>query len=304
MKRILKNKVISFFLAALALFGLTRVYYKLTDDFRLSNITYEIAHHKEWEIPVLSNEKQKEIQAILNQPFTYLGKGAQSYVFSSKDNQYVIKFFKFKHLKPSFIVDALPAVFPFADYKAKEIARKDRKLNSAFNGYRLAYEVHRQETGLIFIHLNKTDHLLNQTVKIIDKIGRIYEIDLDSTVFLLQKKGVTLRTAFHQLLKNNNLFLFKERIGQVFSLYLSEYKKGIYDHDHGVMNNTGFIGNQPIHLDVGKLLKEEKMKIPTVYSQDLEIIYKKIDLWIQKHYPDQHENLAQEIKEAYLKALL
>lgn len=304
MKKNLKNKLITSFLIFFTLYGLARIYYKLTDDFRISNITYEISHHPEWEIPEFSENKLQEIKVILNQKFTYLGKGAQSYVFSSEDDKYVIKFFKFKHLKPSLFLESLPSIFPFANYKAKEIARKSRKLNSAFNGYRLAFDVHQDETGLIFIHLNKTNGLLNQTVSVVDKIGITHYIDLDTHIFLLQKKGETLRTTLDHLLKNKDLSMVKERIGQIFNLYLSEYKKGIYDHDHGVLNNTGFIGSNPIHLDVGKLLREEKMKMPTVYKDDLEIIYLNINLWIKKHYPIEHEIIAQDIKEAYLKAVL
>ena len=33
---------------------------------------------------------------------------------------------------------------------------KQKKLDGVFAGYRLAYEVHRVESGLLFIHLNKT----------------------------------------------------------------------------------------------------------------------------------------------------
>src|ERR1700724_132490 len=91
--------------AFLVLFGLARLYYRLTDDFRLSNMTYSLPFKAPWESPSLTPEQHRELAQILNQKFFYIGKGAQCYAFASDDQQYVLKFFKFKHLKPSFWVD-------------------------------------------------------------------------------------------------------------------------------------------------------------------------------------------------------
>ena len=55
-------------------------------------------------------------------------------------------------------------------------------------------------------------------------------------------------------------------------MYISEYKKGIYDRDHGVMHNTGFVEDYPFHLDVGKFSKEESMRQVKFYKKDLERI--------------------------------
>lgn len=302
-KKFLKTKVGIILLSCLLVFLSARVYYRLTDDFRMSNISYDIPHRKDWEVSALSSENSNELIRILDQKFTYLGKGAQSYVFTSEDNKYVIKFFKFKHLKPSFYINALPSVFPFANYKNSVVARKARKLESVFVGYHIAFTVHKEEAGLIYIHLNKTDNL-KKSVTVLDKIGRSFEIDLDTHVFILQKKGKTLQTTLTKLLQKEKLDVAKTRIRQIFDLYVSEYKKGIYDFDHGVMHNTGFIGDQPIHLDVGKFLKKESMKKTSRYTKDLEIIYKKIDLWVQKHYPKHHAEIARDMKEKYLESTL
>ncbi len=301
--KIFKTKLSLILLSSFFIFSIARVYYRLTDDFRMSNISYDVAHRKEWEIPALDPVNSQELNQILNQKFTYLGKGAQSYVFTSEDNKYVIKFFKFKHLKPSFLINALPSVFPFANYKNSVTLRKARKLESAFVGYHIAYSVHKLEAGLLFIHLNKTDDL-KKSVTVLDKMGREFEIDLDTHVFILQKKGKTLQDTMHKLLQNEKIDLAKFRIRQIFDLYVSEYKKGIYDFDHGVMHNTGFIGNNPIHLDVGKFLKEESMKKTSEYGKDLEIIYKKIDHWVQKNYPKHHEEIAHDMEKKYLESLL
>lgn len=294
-----KSKWFLVLFTALICFGLVRVYYRLTDDFRLANMTYEIPHHKEWEIEPLAETDQKKLNEILNQKFYYLGKGAQSYVFTSEDQKYVIKFFKFKHLKPSLFVDLLPAVPPFANFKIKEKLRKDRKLNSVFNGYRLAYGLHKDESALVYLHLNKTDNL-KRSVVVKDKIGLTHVIDLDPIVFLIQEKGETLRTVMHQALKKGDLATAKKRVRQIMDLYHSEYQKGIFDHDHGVMHNTGFVLEKPIHLDVGKLNRDDTIRDVAVYKKDLQIIYNKIDKWYKDNYPEYREELTKDMREKFL----
>lgn len=269
---------------ALVVFGCVRVYYRMTDDIRLSNMQYEVPFHKEWEIPPLSPLEQTRLNAILDQPFHYIGKGAQSYAFASQDNRYVLKFFKFKHLKPSWFVDLLPNVYPFKNYKETQSARKQKKLEGVFEGYRLAYQVHKEDSGIIYIHLNPSDNL-HKTVVIKDKLGFTRHVDLDKFVFILQEKARTTRNVMKDLLNAGDTETAKVRIRQIFDLYVSEYQKGIYDRDHGVMHNTGFVNTKPIHLDVGKLTDAPMMKDPKIAEEDLEKIAYKFHTWLHSNYP-------------------
>lgn len=271
-------------IAALLVFASARIYYALTDDFRLSNITYPVPYEKNWEIAGSSPEEKKHLKQILDQPFYYLGKGAQSYAFVSKDDKYVLKFFKFKHLRPSLFVDALPSVGLLKRYKEKQIARKERKLFGVFRSYKLAYDVEKNESGLIFIQLNSEDNP-KRYATIIDKIGFKRVIDLHNYPFILQIKGETLRVVVNDLLKKGNIAEVEKRLGQMLELYAGEYRRGIYDHDHGVMQNTGFIGDRPFHLDVGKLMREEKMRDQIYAKQDAEVVAGKINEWVKKNYP-------------------
>lgn len=276
-------------------FVLARLYYALTDDFRLNNITFPLPYEESWNIPTPIPEEEKKLEEILSQPFHYLGKGAQSYVFSSQDGQYVLKFFKFKHLRPSIFVDALPSIGFLKTYKDKQNARKQRKLFGVFESYKLAYDVDKNESGLIFIQLN-TEGNPKRLVTIYDKIGMKREIDLQHYPFILQKKGETLRVVLSGFFKNGEIETVKERLGKILELYAGEYSKGVYDHDHGIMQNTGFIGDIPIHLDVGKLLREEKMKDKKEAQKDIQIVVNNINGWVQKHYPQYSEEISSYLK--------
>jgi hypothetical protein len=192
-------------------------------------------------------------------------------------------------------MNLLPPLTPFMEYRDRQAQRKERKLYGVFDGYRLAYAKHRAESGLIYIHLNPT-HNLYARVTVYDKIGLKRSIQLDDVVFIVQEKAKTARTVVDDLLKTGQLDLAKQRIRQTIDMYLAEYRKGIYDKDHGVMHNTGFVGERPIHLDVGKLVEEPNMQRPEFWQPDLEKIGWKFGRWIQENYPDEYPSMAQDIE--------
>lgn len=288
-------------LMALLMFVGARIYYRATDDFRISNISYSMTPRPEWNIAPLTQNEQETLNQIFSQEFTYIGKGAQSYAFVSNDDQYVIKFFKFKHLKPSWFINSLPAVWPLKQFKETQQYKKNRKLLSVFNGYRLSYELHRPETGLLYIHLNNSDDL-NKTVVVKDKIGMKRTIHLDEVNFVVQRKVETSRKVIFGDLARNDLNKAKAHIRSLLDLYRSEYAKGIYDHDHGVMHNTGFAGDQPIHLDVGKMYRDENIHKKEYALQDLTIVAKKIAARIQEEFPKFYEDILSDINSYFIHA--
>lgn len=273
--------------------SVVRIYFTATDDFRIGNMIFDMPHHPEWEIAT-TPKQQALINKILQKRFSYLSKGAQSYVFESDDHKYVLKFFKFKHLKPSPLVNYLPPISPFAYFQQKEIDRKQRKLYEVFSGHKLAYDFLRKESGLIYIQLNPTH--LHRPITVIDKLGFEREVDLGKVVFVIQEKGDTLRAVLSNLLAQGNSAGAKMRIRQVLNLYLSEYRKGLYDHDHGVMRNIGFVANEPIHLDIGKVMADERMKKPEYFRNDLLKVIASIDHWLLGTHPNYHDELSEDIQ--------
>ena len=85
---------------AISLYGLGRLYYAVTDGFTIENITSSLPFDESLETRPLNEEEKTLVDLILDQKFTYLGKGCQSYVFLSEDQQYVLKFFKYQRYKP------------------------------------------------------------------------------------------------------------------------------------------------------------------------------------------------------------
>jgi len=274
----------------LFVFLIIRIYNTLTDDFRLSHITYEMPYQQEWQLGHLSAGEEQKLEEILSQPFTYLGKGAQSYVFESSDGLYVLKFFKFKHLRPSWFIEALPPLGFIKTYQSKQAVRRERKLWGVFRAYKLAYDVNKQESGLVFIQLNIRENPMRY-VTIIDKIGFKRILNLADYAFIIQKKGQTLQAVLDRLLSQGESSEASKRIGEILEMYAEEYGKGVYDHDHNVMRNTGFLGESPIHLDVGKLAKDESMRQSERAWQDALLVAAHIKRWIHRHYPQDEKYL-------------
>jgi hypothetical protein len=296
------KKWIFLILAIVLLFGGARLYYRLTDDIRLSNMTYSfpLQHDPSWEIPKLTSQQQEDLKEIIQQKFYYIGKGAQSYVFESANGLYVLKFFKFKHLKPNLFIEWLPSIPPFAEFKQNSINRKNRKLNDIFRGYALAFNETRESSGLVYVHLVPTSDL-HLEASVFDKIGRPLQINLDDFVFIIQKKGVTLGDRLKELLEKGRLLDAQRMITKILEMYLSDYKKGIYDKDHGVMHNTGFIGEEPFHLDVGKIDKDERMKQLLFYKTDFQEVAGKIEYWSRRAFPRYSPEIADFLSQEYLK---
>ncbi len=299
------NRIWIFLIIVVSLFVLGRVYYRATDDFRLGNMTHEVANRPEWETPPLDPQEFARLKQVLDQPFHYLGKGAQSYAFLSADEKYVLKFFKFKHLRQAGWVSYIPSIPPFAKWKKEDEERKESKLISVFDGYVTAYSLHRNESGILFLHFNTTDHLLG-SVKIYDKLGISHQIDLDQVMFILQSKVRPMRGVIIDLLNKADAAGAIAMINKTFDLYMSEYRKGIYDRDHGVMHNTGYITLNDnsivaVHLDVGKMSKEPRMKESAYFAPDLEKVARKIDSWVALNYPKYYPEISKAMEERLTK---
>jgi len=277
--------IIGFLVLVACIYGLGRLYFILTDDFRVGTVTHTLPIRPEWNIAPLTAEEKTKLHAILDQPYSYLGKGAQAYAFASEDGKYVFKFFKFKHILPKWWYGCLPDWEMFRSIKEKEAAYRVRKYNRTFNAHKLAFENDKKNTGLIYVHLNPSQDL-HETFTVTDKIGRSFTFNLDEIVFVIQERGETLGNEIHKSLKKGHVDLVNNMIDKIWVMYMDEYTRGIWDQDHGVTHNTGLLPDKrPFHLDVGMLHMSDYMKQKEEYKPDLLIAARRVQVWIKRHYP-------------------
>lgn len=234
--------------------------------FSHSQISSTLAPRAEWAIPAPSPVEKEQLEQIFSKPFKFLGEGAQAFAFESSDEKYVLKFFKMRRFTPSWQDCLCPHV----------VKRRLKNLKWVFNGYKIGYDEFRKETGLVFIHLAKTDHL-KQKVIVLDEKGHEHQIDLDKTEFILQEKAELI---FHRLAKlyaEGNVAKAEKAIASVLDLVKLRVTKGYADRDKAVSNNYGFVGDKAIQLDIGRLYQGAPKKGGK--ERQLQHVKKRIDRW-------------------------
>lgn len=255
-----------------------------TDGFSIARIRSELTFDSRWDPSSFESPTPSFLHSLLSQPFHYLACGGQSFAFASEDGNYVIKFFKHRFRKPYsyFYQFSLPKFL----HSLQERKRKKAffKLERDFNSYKLAFEHLKEESGLLYIHLNKGGHL-PKDFTLVDKLGIYHSIDLNQFEFVLQKKADLAYPSIEKWIKNNDLVSFEMAMDQTIDLILSRCKKGIFDEDPKLHRNLGFIGTTPIFIDVGRFVKDTCRIKPDIYKQDLNQIMKPLRAWIKVNHP-------------------
>lgn len=277
------KKILLILLLVISMYGLGRLYYRLTGGFAISNITSDYPFQPQWEVrPLLTSEHEEFLKAI-DQPFHYLGKGCQSYVFMSQDGEFVIKFFKYQRyrLQPWLAYFPLPAMIK---YREEKLEKKWKKLDGFVQSWKVAFEKLKEETGLVFVHLNATNHL-NKNLTIYDKIGQKHVVQLDEMEFCIQRSAQMLCDTLLEYKINGDQAKAQQLVHQLLTMILSEYSRGLADNDHALMQNTGVSQGKPIHIDVGQFVVNDAIKNPEVFHQELFTKMYKFRNWLETHYP-------------------
>ena len=160
--------------------------------------------------------------------------------------------------------------------------------------WKIAFDHLQEETGLVYVHLNKTDHLAKR-FKFTDKIGMEHTLDIDRYEFLIQKKAEMLCPTLDKMVAEGKDDEAKELLSKLVAMVLSEYHRGLADNDHALMQNTGVIDGKPVHVDVGQFVRDPSMSDPENYHQELFNKTYKFRIWLQEKHPDLLAHLDQEL---------
>ncbi len=279
----------------LSLYGLGRLYFHLTGGFTVANITSDFSFQPQWEVRVLKADEQAELENAFDQSYYYLGKGCQSYVFSSEDGQYVIKFFKYQRYRLQGWLAYFPSLPAIVKFRQQKIEKKWKKLDGFVQSWKVAFENLKEETGLVYVHLNKTNHLQKPLI-IYDKIGRKHRVDLDQMEFCIQHRAKLLCDVLLKHKAKGEIEEAQLLIRQLLEMILSEYSRGLADNDHALMQNTGVAWGKPIHIDVGQFVFNEMVRQPAIFHQELFTKTYKFKLWLRENYPDLGVYLEDELR--------
>ena len=293
MKKIIFSlfSLITFILTA---YGLGRLYFHLTDGFTLSNITSSYSFQPQWEVRPLQLQEEQEVKHAIHQPYHYLGKGCQSYVFASEDGNYVMKFFKYQRSRIPPWLAYFPPLPAIVRYREEKAAKKWKQLDRFVQSWKLVFEHLKEEAGLVFVHLNKTSSL-NHELTLYDKLGFKHVLDLDQMEFCIQRRAQMLDETLLTYKSQGELDKAKSLTHQLLNLIVSEYARGIADKDHALLQNTGVSQGHPVHIDVGQFVFQDDVKHPQVFHQELYTKTFRFKQWLQEHYVELADYLEEEL---------
>jgi hypothetical protein len=213
----------------------------------------------------------EKVNALLKQRFTYFGRGRQSFAFLSEDRSIVIKFAK-THGR-----------------SLKELIKQEKEEAS----YRLAFDRFKDEAGLLYLHLGKTQGL-HPKITIVDKLNIAHVIDLDSKAFIIQKRADLLLPSIEKCLCEGRIDKAKEIVSSVIDLLILRNAKGIRDRDVKLHRNLGIKNGKAMLIDVGRL-ELAKEKVPL--REELERNTRKFRQWASEHCPALVDYIQETIQE-------
>lgn len=268
-------------IAMVAIFTKTFIVYKC--GFRIDKIEPKEFFDNHFEVDITKNNEPLVLnQIILNQKYRFLNKGRQSFVFESKDKNYVLKLFRFHRYRNPFFCNFI-SFFSFGERYIKNLQNERNDLYfKTMNSYRLVSEMLKEETATIFVHLNKTKKL--NVITIEDRFKNNYKLDLNEYGFVVQKKASSFKKALLNI--KNDKHKKDALLLSFFDNLQAIYNKNLVNKDRHVLQNLGIIdNNKVVEIDVGRfVLKKdfsgEKIKKEAYHYTTY------LKKWISKNMPD------------------
>ncbi|HSX03458.1 MAG TPA: hypothetical protein VLG76_01880 [Rhabdochlamydiaceae bacterium] len=287
----MKKFLIKILLFIVGFICIERFCHGITEGFRPHKILSDLSFNPEYATEPASDE----IKGNLSQPFYFLSSGGQCYAFISEDKQTVLKVFKHHHMRPESYLNRIYLPQFLEPLRCKIIQERKERLQTIFSSFKLAYDRFKEHTGLLYLHLNKTD-TVHQTLTLVDNIGVSHCFDLDNLEFALQKTAVLAYQKIEQCMKTNDLAAAEKCLKSLVELIVTRSKAGLADRDPIIKRNFGFIEEKAIEIDLGSFYEDLGLTKPSSYKRALFCECIKLKSWIQKRYPMLYPSLDQSIR--------
>lgn len=260
-------------------------------NFKIPLKSIEIAFEDKWEFP---DPVDDHIKAVLNQPFNYLNRGNQSYVFESQDGKYVLKLFRQSRPRFDIIFKAKSWIQQqlnhFRTHKKKPKKELIKKLIKTFNATQIAYAQAKEFTQVVFFHINLTENRFPK-VKLRDRLHAI-TIPLDRYRFVVQKKVTPFKNAFQQAKAHPEEV--EQMIDSFLTLLFERSEKGIYNSDPNLAPNFGFLNGKAVEIDFCnyKEVADSKKR-----RKEIDGLIGRLEDWLTKNNPEYIPLLVRKINE-------
>lgn len=258
-----------FLLLVICLYVVSVFCHKQTDGFALGKVATQL----------LQGPGPHLDESLLEQPYHYLGKGGQCYIFASDDGRYILKLLRSSKLNTLHLLHAL---FPLPSLQEKMTVQQEL-ITQTLGSYLLAHDQLQEETGIVGVHLD--GHApLRLALKIIDKGKTTHIIDPNRYPFVIQKRATLVKEKITQLMDDDPE---KARIAlrRLFALLHQRIDKGIEDDDPNLSKNFGFCADIPIQIDGGRFSLNTSPSIEKIGNSKEDLQH-----WINQQYPQLSED--------------
>ena len=213
---------------------------RYTRSFHLSRCTFALKPQ------IFSKLSPDELQKILSQPFHYLDRGAQSFVFSSEDGAYVIKLFIFDSS-----IGLLARCLGRMEWKAGE---KAVRILESCKAASLASE----ETALVYLHLGPSEETF-PPLRLIGPAWKRSSIHSADYCFALQMRAEPFKKSLQSDYLEKDRNSFSRKVDALYVLLNDRIARGIHNSDSDLFRNFGFINSdRAIEMDFGNYRIHQK----------------------------------------------
>ena len=234
----------------LVFFLMTTVYFtcfKRTKGFSYKKIHSLYGYEPRWDFGPPNAKQSALIDQISSQPFTLLGSGKECYAFVSADGEIVVKFFKQKHMRTHYLLNHLPLSKQIQMVRNETLNRHRNRRARLYQSYQLAHERLQDHSGVLYLHLTKTDYL-KKPMTLISPQGKKLTLKLDHMEFLVQRRAYPI---FDALKESSDKA--EGTIDAVLDYLVARNEKGIGDDDINCERNLGILEGKVVQVDVGEL---------------------------------------------------
>lgn len=291
-----KKIVLKIGLSLIILTAVERFCYHKTAGFALHKVISTFPSDSRYDIPSITAGDIEQVNGILKQKFYFLDKGRQAYAFISEDGQYVLKLLKCSYIRVPYLIKHLPAFGIIKQLRDASIERRENIHHKTFTSCRLSYEELKEETGLIFVHLNPVQQV-EQPVQIFDRIGIALTVDVNYTAFAIQKTAVLATDRLQNAIDRKDSGELEHLLDDLIEFTVNRSLKGIDDADKsGMPRNFGYIDGHIVQIDIGAFSKQQAAHPDEVIEQILQDKFSRLKNQLQQKFPHSLPFLEERIK--------
>lgn len=203
---------------------------------------------------------------VPEQRFHFLEERGGTYTCLSEDKQWLLKFFK------------------------SSLFQSEEDVVRLQNRYRIGYHCFRSETGIIELHLAKTQGI-EKKLALVDKLGITHQIDLNTASYVVQKNVTPTFVHLSHLIEKGELESAKQSISSLFDLIMKRTRKGLKKKAPALKARFGFSGTQAVEIDLKEYSEVVVDKESPLSERELFSSIYPLKKWLIRKSPELLEHL-------------